>query len=45
MPPKVEIKNGSKKPKTTKGEKEPFDAAEHKVILKKKIHIYYNINI
>ena len=32
MPPKFEIKNGSKKPKTAKGEKEPFDAAEHKVI-------------
>ena len=32
MPPKQEMKNGPAKPKSTKPEKEPFDAAEHKVI-------------
>ena len=32
MPPKHEMKTGPAKPKSTKSEKEPFDAAEHKVI-------------
>ena len=34
MPPKPEKKTGPAKPKSTKSENEPFDAAEHKVIKK-----------
>ena len=45
MPPKHEMKTGPAIPQSTKSEKEPFDAEEHKVIKMRNNKLIITLNI